>query len=133
MRPVPLAAWFGPCPAVPYRSMQGLKPKVAAKSRKGGRSERLRAGKTDRCDKGGKIAASKQVARDPRGGGGGEIAGLVADRKARRPVDRPVLHQVEDHPGRRLAPVADLAIGRHRPLRMKRTVAEIGDMGADRR
>src|SRR5207237_2062662 len=92
-----------------------------------------RAGIADRGDEFAEIATPEQMARNSRRDGGGEVAVLVPDKKACLPVDRPVPHQVEDHAGRRLAPVADLAIGRYRPFRVKGAIAEIVDMSADRR
>ena len=56
----------------------------------------------------------------------------VADQKAGFPVDRPVFEQIEDHPRHRLAPIADLALGRVDTLGAEGAIAEIVDTRARR-
>ena len=65
----------------------------------------------------GQIAAGEKCAGDTRGCGGGKVGGLVADQHAAGRIEFPGADQVEQHAGRRLAPVADAAIGRHRAVR----------------
>ena len=72
------------------------------------------------------------MSRDPGGGGGGEIAVLVADQKARRDVHRPEAQEVEDQSRGGLAPVARPAIGGDDPFRVERAIADIVDVSAYR-
>ena len=61
---------------------------------------------------------------------GGKIAVAVADEKAAFPVHRPTAQQIDEHPRRRLAPVARPAESRVRRLGVKRAIADVVDMGA---
>ena len=83
-------------------------------------------------DEGGEIAAREQVTGDPGRLCGADVGILVADQEAAVTVDRPVPHQIEDHAGAGLAPIADPAIGRDGPLRVIGAVAEIVDAGTRR-
>src|ERR1700749_460306 len=73
------------------------------------------------------IAAREKMAREPRRRGCFKVGLLVADDKAARGIDRPMLDQVEDHPGLRLSPIMLNAKFRDGSVRMMRSVAEVID------
>src|SRR5437870_5684011 len=60
----------------------------------------------------------------------GEISRLITDQKARSPIDRPTPQQVEDHPRRRLAPVAVLTIAALDCIGMIRTISNVVKVSA---
>src|SRR6266568_3489893 len=78
----------------------------------------------------GEVAAPEEVPGNPGRGGGGEVAVLVANKEARRAVDRPRAQQVEDHARGGLAPIAGAAVRGDAPLRMERAIADIVDVSA---
>src|SRR5207244_10487654 len=66
-----------------------------------------------------------EMSRDSGGGGGGEVAVLVANQEAGRAIDRPRAQEVEDHARRGLAPIAGPAVGGDDPLRVEGAIADI--------
>src|SRR5271166_6017564 len=61
------------------------------------------------------------------------VGWLVTDKKTRLAVHRPSFHELRDHPGRGLAPVAGPAIFRTDGLWVKGTVAKVVEMRRRRR
>src|SRR3974390_2316710 len=78
-------------------------------------------------DEFGEIAAWKGVADDFGGFGGADVALAVADQKTLFAHDPVMLHQVEDHAGLWLAPIAVAPIGRHRGVDVIGAVADVVD------
>src|SRR6266478_1052457 len=58
------------------------------------------------------------------------IRWLIADQKARFPIHGPAPQEIQYHPRRRLAPVADAAIFGTNSLRVERAIADIVEMSS---